>query len=302
MKKLLLIVNPISGKMKIKNSLLSVIDTFIKEHYEVIIHITQSKDDALKTIANTSLNDYSLCVVCGGDGTISEVISGLMKHKKNERIPIGYIPTGSTNDFAASHRIPKRIDSAAALAAEGQPTFCDCGRFQDQYFVYVAAFGAFTEVSYNTPQKIKNMLGHSAYFLEIMKCFSNLKPYKLKLTYNADSSTESNIIEGEFIYGMVSNAQSVASLKTGTESISDLNDGVFEILLIKQPSNPMDFQLTLREFLKREFSSDRFICLKSSSIVLECDDEIAWTIDGEFGGDHKRVEIENLHNAFEIIR
>ena len=200
MKKMLFIVNPRSGKGQIKNNLLEILDIFNKAGYEPTMHITQSVLDAKETV-KAKAADYDVVVCSGGDGTLNETVSGLME--EGIEIPLGYIPAGSTNDFASSLRIPRNMKKAAQLITEGRLFQCDVGTFNERYFNYVAAFGAFTEVSYATPQQMKNVLGHQAYILEAMKKLMSIKPATMILEHDGGR------IEGEFLYGMISNSTSV---------------------------------------------------------------------------------------------
>ena len=204
-KKMLLIINPKSGKERIKNRLLAILDIFIKEGYQIQVYITQKALDA-KEMARAQGGDMDLIVCSGGDGTLNETISGMMELE--HRPPLGYIPAGSTNDFASSLKLPRRMADAAMAAASGEPCPIDVGRFQEnQYFVYVAGFGAFTEVSYLTSQDKKNLLGHQAYVLEGVKSLTTIREYSMKIESDDQS------YEGNFIFGMVTNTISVGGFK-----------------------------------------------------------------------------------------
>ena len=199
-KKLLFVFNPCSGKAQIKNQLLDIVDTMVKADYEVTIYPTQCAGDAKEKVEAYAGN-YDLVVCSGGDGTLDEVVTGMMQCKA--KVPLGYIPAGSTNDFASSLGIPKDMEKAAEAAVTGKPFPCDVGLFNGDYFVYVAAFGLFTEVSYKTSQEWKNVLGHAAYILEGAKCLHDIPSFMMQVEYN------NMRIQDEFIYGMITNSTSV---------------------------------------------------------------------------------------------
>ena len=201
MKRMLFVYNPRAGKGLLKPQLSDIIDIFVKADYEVVVYPTQAYRDAYKKIREFDANRYDLIVCSGGDGTIDEVVTGMMQRRT--RIPLGYIPTGTTNDFANSLHIPKGILKAADNAVKGIVFPCDVGKFNDDVFVYVAAFGIFTDVSYETKQEVKNILGHLAYVLEGTKRLFNVPSYRIKVTHDGEE------VEDEFILGMVTNSRSV---------------------------------------------------------------------------------------------
>lgn len=291
-KKLLFIYNPRAGKGKIRNSLIDILDIFTKAGYEVTVHPTQCAGEAVEIAQNRS-GEYELVVCSGGDGTLDEVVNGIMKNDGRQRI--GYIPAGSTNDFANSLGLPKSMKSAAEVVVGGHPYACDIGAFNDNSFVYIAAFGLFTEVSYETSQEIKNVLGHMAYILEGVKKLAAIKSYQMKIT------TQDTVIEGDFIYGMVTNSVSVGGFKGITGKFVDLSDGVFEVTLIKRPKSLEDLNQIIGALTLRDIDAAQMYCFKTSYLKIEALEEVAWTLDGEFGGKHTEVEIENLKQALEIM-
>ena len=214
-KKLLFVFNPCSGKAQIKNQLLDIVDTMVKADYEVTIYPTQCAGDAKEKVEAYAGN-YDLVVCSGGDGTLDEVVTGMMQCKA--KVPLGYIPAGSTNDFASSLGIPKDMEKAAEAAVTGKPFPCDVGLFNGDYFVYVAAFGLFTEVSYKTSQEWKNVLGHAAYILEGAKCLHDIPSFMMQVEYN------NMRIQDEFIYGMITNSTSVGGFKgmTGKDVLLEI--------------------------------------------------------------------------------
>lgn len=291
-KRLLFIFNPRAGKGQIRNHLLDIIDTFVKAGYEVCARPTQYAGEAAE-IARDRVADYDFVVCSGGDGTLDEVVSGIMK--SGSRRPIGYIPAGSTNDFANSLGLPRNMKSAAETVVNGRPYACDIGSFNDNSFVYIAAFGLFTDVSYETSQEIKNVLGHMAYVLEGMKKLAAVKSYHMKII------TQDTVIEDDFLYGMVTNSVSVGGFKGITGKFVDLGDGVFEVTLIKRPRNLEELNQIIGALTMRDIDVAKMYCFKTSYLKIESPEEVAWTLDGEFGGKHTEVVIENLKQALEIM-
>lgn len=292
MKKLLFVFNPHSGKGQIRQHLMTIVDTFVKSGYEVTVHPTQSKNDAYEKI-RARCGDFDAVVCSGGDGTLNETIKAVMT--SGQRIPLGYIPSGTMNDFASSLGIPKDMPEAAARIVEGQLVTVDAGSFNDEYFTYIAAFGAFTDVSYETSQQMKNMFGSLAYIMEGMKRLNTAKSYRVKVSHDGET------IEDDFIFGMTSNSTSVGGFKGlgGTEVL--LDDGVFEVFLIKFPKNLPEFQLTINALLKRELDAKYFISFKASQVEFHSEGDLPWTLDGEFGGNCRNVVIKNNCRAVDIF-
>ena len=292
MKKLLFIFNPHSGKTQIKTKLVNIIDVFEKAGYRVSIHSTQGKHDAMNYVkANGSF--YDLVVCSGGDGTLNEVMTGLMGLER--RPNLGYIPAGSTNDFSVGMKLSKNMIKAAKVAVKGKPFPVDMGTFNEKMFIYVAAFGAFSDVSYRTPQGNKNMLGHTAYVLEALKSVRTIKPHHL--IFKCDDQ----IIEGEFIYGMITNAVSVGGIKGITGNKISLNDGLFEVMLIKKPRNAADVQAIASALMGIETDSDCVSELKASKIYVKNIDKIPWSLDGEYGGSPEKIAIRNHKRVINIM-
>ncbi len=291
-KRLLFVFNPHSGKAQIKNQLLEIIDTMVKAGYEVNAYPTQARGDAIEKVRNEA-GEYDLVVCSGGDGTLDETVTGMMS--REEKRPLGYIPAGSTNDFATSLGIPKEMAKAAAVAVRGKQFPCDIGAFNGDYFVYVAAFGLFTEVSYKTSQEWKNVLGHAAYILEGMKSLHDIPSYHMQVEY------DNKRIQDEFIYGMITNSTSVGGFKGMTGKDVKLDDGLFEVTLIKKPKNPIELNEIIASLINLVDDTDMIYSFKSSDVKFTSREEISWTLDGEYGGDHSEVEVKNLHQAVEIM-
>lgn len=298
--KILFVFNPRAGKAKVKNKLCDIIDIFVKAGYEVTVYPTQAEGDAIQAVKDKR-EDYDLLVCSGGDGTLDEAVNGMIKCEK--QIPIGYIPAGSTNDFARSLGIPKDMRKAAEMIVGGKDYACDIGVINEECFVYIAAFGIFTDVSYETSQNIKNVLGHMAYILEGMKRLSSIKSYRLKVKYwqkgDGEAAGKMNEveIEDEFIFGMVTNSISVGGFRRITGKYVEMDDGEFEVTLIRKPSNPLDINAIMASLLSRRINTDHMYCFKTSRITFESEKEIPWTTDGEFGGNHRVVDIVNWKQA-----
>ena len=291
-KKLLFIFNPCSGKGQIKNKLMEVIDIMVKAGYEVTVHSTQDREDAMQKVKSEAKN-YDLVICSGGDGILDEAVTGMMQSEK--KVPLGYIPAGSTNDFANSLKIPKDIVKAAHVAVEGRKFPVDVGYFNGDSFIYIAAFGLFTDVSYQTSQELKNVLGHAAYILEGAKRLHNITSYKMRVEYDG------NIIEDEFAYGMITNSVSVGGFKKLTGKNVLLDDGLFEVTLIRMPKNPVEWNEILSCLANLKDDSDLIYTFKTDCVKFLPEDVIPWTLDGEFGGEHKNVIVKNVHQALEIM-
>lgn len=293
-RKMLLIINPKSGKGQIKNRLLDILNIFIQAGYQMQVHITQQPGEAAQVVAQAG-EEMDLVVCSGGDGTLNETVSGMMGLEK--RPQLGYIPAGSTNDFAASLKIPKQMAAAAQAAANGEPYLIDIGSFCDErYFVYVAGFGAFTEVSYLTSQDKKNLLGHQAYVLEGVKSLASIKAYSMKVECKACTC------EGDFIFGMVTNTISVGGFKGLVNQDVSLCDGLFEVLLIRMPKTPLELSGIVSSLLLKDEKSEFVYKFKTSSLTVQCNEPVDWVLDGEFGGSHTEVYLENLYRRIEIRR
>ena len=292
-KKMLFIYNPRAGKAQIRSNLLDIIDIFVKAGYEVTAYPTQASGDAVKAV-KTRRAGYDIVVCSGGDGTLDEVVTGMMQCE--EKLPIGYVPAGSTNDFANSLKIPKNMIKAANVVVRGKNFACDIGAFNNDSFIYVAAFGIFTNVSYETKQDVKNVLGHAAYLLEGVRALPTIRSYPLKIT------CDQQVIEGEFLYGMVTNSHSIGGFRgiTGTGKEVLLDDGVFEVTLIRKPSNPLELNNIIVAMVDKRVKSEHIYSFTASRIVVESEEPLAWTLDGEFGGEPMKAVIENKTKALEI--
>ena len=291
-RKMLFIYNPRAGRGMIRSSLSYILEEFNNHNIDITIRPTTQAGDATN-ITRKYGQEYDMIVCSGGDGTLDEVVTGMMRGKF--KMPVGYIPAGSTNDFASSLGIPTQMRQAAASIAKGSVFSCDVGRLnKDEYFIYVAAFGVFTEVAYKTSQDMKNMLGHLAYLLEGMKALSTLKSWKIKYSSKEASG------EGDFLYGMITNSNSVGGFKGITGGDVTLNDGLFEVTLIRMPDNIIDWPMILSA-LTTGASHEKIVSFKTSKLTIECEEELPWTTDGEYGGSYSKVIVRNIPEALPII-
>jgi len=291
-RKLLFLYNPHAGKEQIKTHLSDILIALQRPGWLTTVFPTSGPKDAFHFAAEHG-TEYDEIVVSGGDGTLHEVVNGLMQYPKDERPPVGYVPAGSTNDFAVSHAIPSSMTDSAAMIVSGQPQSFDIGRFNDQYFTYVAAFGSFTDVTYDTPQDIKNVFGHLAYVAEGAKRLPSYRPLHIKVMADEEE------IEGDFIVGLVANSTSVGGMKLPYTDIS-LRDGVCELVLIRMQGG-LDLLNLLSDVVAGQFDSEVIIYRKVQHVTIESETPIAWTLDGEFGGSLTRAEIEALPLAMNFI-
>jgi len=293
-KKLLFVVNPKSGKGKIKDSFLSVVDLFVANGWEVEARTTQRTDDAYEYVKEKGKN-FDLIVAAGGDGTLSEVIRGLMALEVCARPQLGYIPTGTTNDFASNMKIPKSPISAAENIMNGTALKYDIGNFNGTSFIYVAAFGAFTDVSYDTSQQLKSALGHTAYLIEGAKRLPKLKSYRVKVKYDEGE------FEDDFVYGMVSNTNYIGGLKAEKAFKAQFNDGLLEVILVKKPKNVVQTQQLLSKLIVQNLDADMFVSFKTDRVSFESEEEVKWTLDGEYGGAVSFAKMINEKEAITLL-
>lgn len=289
----MMLINPTAGRGGFRNGFGDVIETLCTGGYRPTIYMTRQQKDAEYLVgAFGATYDAILCM--GGDGTLSEVISGIMSLPNSP--PLGYIPMGTANDVATTLHIPKNPKKAAERILTGIPQPFDVGSFNDaSYFTYIAAFGAFTEVSYATPQDIKHNIGHLAYILEGMRHLSNLTFEHVTVEYDEGS------IEDDFIFGAVTNSTSIAGLIKLNNNIVELGDGLFEVILIHKPRSLLDLNNIIGDILSKNYTSNLVTCFHSKKIAFQFEHEVAWTRDGENGGKHSQVVLENHHAAVNFI-
>lgn len=292
-KKMLFVFNPLSGKAQIRTKLMDILDIFIKAGYQVEVHVTQRALDARRVVEERG-QGMDLIVGSGGDGTLNEMVSGIMGMEVRPRI--GYIPAGTTNDFAASHKIPRNMIRAAESIVMGAACPVDIGTFNERYFTYVAAFGAFTDVPYKTPREIKAVLGHPAYILEAAKSLGSIKASHVIM------ETEKEHYEGDVLVGMVSNANQIAGFKGLNGKNVRLDDGVFEVLLVENPQNILQLPEVVTSLLQNGHKSKLVRHFMASRVKFRFEEATEWVLDGEFGGKRKEVIIENRCRAVQIMK
>ncbi|WP_434310954.1 diacylglycerol/lipid kinase family protein [Hominifimenecus sp. rT4P-3] len=294
-KKLLFVYNPHAGKSKIRGKVSDILSCFIRAGYVVEVYVTQAAMEATEVVKKRG-GRFQRIVCSGGDGTLNEVISGLMQLPPEKRPILGYIPAGTTNDFARSLKLPTDMVKAAQVAVKGEEFPIDIGCANQSYFTYVYGFGAFTEVSYETPQEMKKVLGHQAYILEGAKSLMTLKPHHMKITW------EDQTIEDEFLFGSVSNSYSVAGMKGLWGKEIRLNDGAFEVTLVRQPQNVLEWPELMAALITKGGKSPSIIQFKAKQIHFSSPEEVRWVKDGEFAGSWQEVDIENLHLPLTIVK
>ena len=291
-KKMLLVVNPCSGKAKMRTELLSVVQTFCDADYDVTIYTTKERADATKKVMTLKNGQFDLIVVCGGDGTLNEVITGLMNAKI--KCVLGYIPSGTLNEWSSSINISRSIKQAAKDIINAKVITLDIGKFGDKYFTYTASFGAFTEASYSAPQDIKNVLGQAAYLIEGIKSLTNIKPIHLKF------ESAEKTIEGDFLFGAISNSLSVGGVVKLDKAQVELNDGIFEVVLIRKPDNLIQLQSVIDGILRHDLNREGIEFFHSNKITVSMGKDVPWTLDGEYAEGADTVLIENIHSAIEL--
>ena len=296
MKQLLFIYNPKAGRQRVRVMLPDLLEIFAREGYETLVHPTMAQGEASQ-VAAAQAGKFDRLVCCGGDGTLNETVQGLLALPEDKRPVLGYIPTGTTNDFAKTIGLPRSTEKLAETACNGVPRAVDIGESEGRLFTYVSAFGLFTDVSYSTPQTSKNLLGHFAYLLEGAGRLLNIPSYHMDVT--ADDGRQ---ISGDFIYGMVSNTLSVGGVMSLPKDEVKLDDGKFEVLLVRPPKTPKDWQSILASLnaQKAEREDGAVVGFTAREVSFRCDQPVAWTVDGEFGGEREVTRIRNLPRALTI--
>lgn len=292
-KTLLFIVNPRAGKTKSSAPLFDAVATFGKAGYLVKVALTQAAGDAARFAAQWG-GDFDLVVCAGGDGTLNGTLSGLMQLET--RPPVGYLPNGSTNDFAASLHLSSDPRLAALDIAGGKPHPLDIGRHNDRYFAYVASFGAFTRSSYSASQAAKNALGHFAYILEGLGDLDSLRPYSCRI------EADGEVFEGDFIFGAVCNCTSMGGLVKLDPNRVKMDDGRFELLLLRMPKSALDLQNLITAMTRMQYDYPGVIFRHVQHVTLTTQTHIPWSLDGEYAPSAARVDIENLPGAVSLLR
>ena len=291
--KVLTIINPTSGKGNIANYADEIKLNLEEQNMEVNIQLTKEGYNAKKIILD-NIEGNDLILVCGGDGTFNETVSAIME--LGVQISIAYIPLGTTNDLARSLNMPIKDISITKKLLESKARVLDIGKFnENRYFTYIAAFGVMTDVSYKTSQKAKNKFGKLAYYMKAIKELIKIPTYKVKIKFDEEE------LEGEFIYGGISNSMSIAGFRWFNEEDIDLSDGKFEAIFIRKPKKLSGYFRLLNDFRHKDYMVNRdFVYFKASNIQIQTDKNVAWTIDGEYAGDLNFVDIKNCNKAIEL--
>ena len=295
MKKLLYIYNPNAGRQQSRAVLAEVLEVLAGEGYQLTVFPTAGPGDAARAAFELA-PQHDRLVCCGGDGTLNEVVSGLLRLSEEERPVLGYIPMGSANDFARNMNLPKTVAEQAKLAATGEGKYVDIGDSSGRAFTYVSAFGLFTEVSYSTPQSMKNMLGHFAYLLEGAGQLMNVPSYHV--TVHCEGREP---VEGDFIYGMVGNTVSLGGVVSLPKALVKRDDGEFEVLLIRKPHTFKDWQDILTAAADLHIPCSGAVeGFSAKEVTFRCEHPVAWTVDGEFGGEREETVIKVLPRAIRV--
>lgn len=291
--KALLIVNPVSGKKRINNELVRIISRLEKGGYVTTVHVTERRGDATET-ARLHGGEYDVIICCGGDGTLSETVNGMIAGGHTTKI--GYIPSGATNDFANGIGLSSDVIKAADDIVYGKPKAFDIGRFNEREFMYIASFGAFTQSSYGTPQNLKNTFGHFAYILSGIKELTEIKPYHMTV-YDA----EGILHEGDYIFGAACNATSVGGIIKLDKNLVDLSDGVFEVMLVRCPKTLVQISVMAKALLNGNYDNEFLDFFHTKRLDVHCDEALPWSLDGEEADGGNDTQIEVLHEAANII-
>ncbi len=293
MEKIFLVGNPCSGKKKLKKNLLDIVSVFTNAGYDVTVYPTKSRGNAT-TVLKTLSDEYSTVVCVGGDGTLNEVITGMMHNKNNYKL--AYVPAGTLNEWSSSLKISRNIVEAARDIPNGKIITLDIGKFDDKFFTYTASFGAFTDASYATSQKVKNVLGHAAYIFHGAKSLAHIKSYKMNFEHDGEK------IEGKFLFGAVTNSFSCGGIIKFDKDQVELNDGLFEVLLVRKPARGGRLRHIVAGILKKDFSNPAFEFFKTNKLTIHAEPGMSWTLDGEEAVvEGETLEIENLHSAISFF-
>ena len=290
---MLFVMNPYSGMRRANKYLADIISLFNQAGYETLVHMTQGQGDATRIVAKRAAQ-CDLIVCCGGDGTFNETVSGILQAGVD--VPVGYIPAGSTNDFAASLKLSGVVMQAAQDILDGEPAVYDIGKFGDRYFSYVASFGAFTRASYTTPQSIKNALGHTAYLLEGISELSQIKNEHVRM------EIDGQVVEDDFLFGAISNSTSVGGILTLSPDMVDLADGQLEILLVRAPRNLTELAECVQAVQTQKYECAMITFRSAKKVRIFANPFMPWTLDGEREEGHEQVDVENLHHAIRIVK
>lgn len=292
-KKMLFIMNPNAGTRKANRYLSDILAIFNRAGYRVEVYLTASQGDGEKFVSQYAYGK-DLVVCCGGDGTFNETVSGLLK--KGLKIPIGYIPAGSTNDFARTLELSTDFIEAAEQIVDGKPVKVDVGLFGQRYFTYVASFGAFTRTSYSTPQDIKNALGHTAYVLDGISELSQIKKVPVKMEMDEET------VEDDFLFGAICNSTSLGGILSFDPEQVDMSDGKLEILLVRAPNDLSEIAECIQAVQRQKYNCKMITFRSATRVRITAPEDMPWSLDGEREDGHSQVEAVNLHHAIEIMK
>ncbi len=293
MKKLLFILNPCAGTRKASKVLPEILAVFNRAGFDVRVYITACQGDAIRAVKELALG-MDLVVCCGGDGTFNETVTGLLDSGLD--LPIGYIPAGSTNDFASSLHLPTDPVAAARAIVSGKPERYDVGQFGSRYFSYVASFGAFTKASYSTPQNVKNALGHTAYVLESIYELSQIRKEHVKIELDGE------VLEDDYLFGAICNSTSIGGILTLDPNQVDMGDGLFELLLVRAPRSMAELTECILAVQKQQYNCKMMTFRSAKQVVIHASAQMAWTLDGEKEEGHEQVTATNLHHAIRLVK
>ena len=293
MKKMLFIMNPFAGQKKANKALSEILLLFSQAGHEVVTHMTTGQGDA-SVEAQRWADRMDLVVCCGGDGTLNEVITGVLR--AGSTTPIGYIPAGTTNDFASSLKLSGNLLQAARDIVEGEPVAYDVGRFGQRYFSYVASFGAFTKSSYVVPQNIKNALGHTAYVLGGISELSQIRNEHIRMEIDGE------VVEDDFLFGAICNSTSIGGILTLDPRQVDMGDGLFEILLVRAARNLEEIGECIRAVQSQKYNCEMITFRSARTVKIFANPDMPWTLDGEKEDGHQEVMVENLHHAIRLMQ
>ncbi len=293
MKRMLFVMNPYAGLRKANRYLAEIIGLFNGAGYEVLTHMTSGTGDCARVVTEKAA-EVDVVVCAGGDGTFNETVTGLMQ--SGAKTPIGYIPCGSTNDFAMSLKIPLKPLDAAKAIVEGAPKVYDVGKFADRYFSYVASFGIFTKTAYTTPQNVKNALGHTAYLLEGISELSQIRKEHVRF------ELDDQVIEDDFLFGAISNSTSVGGILSLDPKQVDMSDGRFELLLVRAPRDLIELSECIVALQKQTYNCAMMTFVSAQRLQIFAESRMNWTLDGEREQGHSEITVENLHRAISLIQ
>ena len=291
MQRMLFVVNPCAGTQRVTRFFPDIINLFRSRGFETTVYVTTGRNDAVD-IARDRGDDFDRIVCAGGDGTFNEIITGILS--AGHSTPLGYIPCGSTNDFATTLNLPKNIMEAATHTVDGEPCPLDVGQFDSRYFSYVASFGAFARTSYATPQNVKNALGHLAYVLQGISDIPSIRPLHMRV------ALDDLVFEDNYIFGAISNSTSVGGVLTLDKQLVDLNDGLFEVVLIKSPKDIFELSECIRALTAQDYNSKMITFVSAPEVHISSTETLDWTLDGECMPDVNEAVVRNLRSAITL--